>query len=140
MIAYAESSVVLAWLLGESAERAVRELLGRADEVVTSTLTLVECGRGLARAVATGRLTPSEELAALRLLDDASDAWVMHEMTGPVLAGARARFPVEPVRTLDALHLATAVLFHEQLGGVVVASLDDRVRDNARALGMAVAP
>lgn len=50
------------------------------------------------------------------------------------------RFPNEPVRTLDALHLATAVLFREALGSVTMVSLDERVRSNASGLGLEVAP
>ena len=54
MILYAESSAVLAWLLGEPAGRDVRALLAKADRVVTSALTAVECARALARARALG--------------------------------------------------------------------------------------
>lgn len=140
MIAYAESSAILTWLLGESRAQSVRETLRGADDVVASTLTLVESARGLARAVALHRVDEAEELAALRLLDDEASDWVMHEMTGPVVARARAHFPREPVRTLDALHLATALLFREALGDLTVVSLDDRVRSNAGALGLPVAP
>jgi hypothetical protein len=47
---------------------------------------------------------------------------------------------VEPVRTLDAIHLATAAAFRAELDAVVVCSLDQRVRLNARALGLEVSP
>lgn len=140
MIAYAESSAVLTWLLGERPEAAVRELLAGADRVVASTLTALECARALARGVATQRLGAAEELAALQLLALASASWVTLEMTGRVLDRARARFPEEPVRTLDALHLATALLFHEAHGALTMVSLDERIRGNAARLGLAVAP
>lgn len=140
MIAYAESSAVLAWLLGEPAGDDVRRLLAGAERVVSSTLTQVECARALARGVASGRLGRGDELAALRLLDEAAESWARMEMSGRVLARARTPFPVEPVRTLDALHLATAATFREELPDLVVVSLDERVRGNAEALGMAVAP
>ena len=45
-----------------------------------------------------------------------------------------------PVRTLDGLHLASAALFHETLGDLTLVSHDDRIRRNARALGLAVVP
>ncbi len=140
MIAYAESSAVLNWLLGEPGDEAVRLLLADAERVVASTLTKVECARALARGVATERLGPADELAALQLLDMASASWVTLEMMGRVLDRARARFPHEPVRTLDALHLATAVMFHEAHGKLTMVSLDDRIRENAAALGLSVAP
>jgi len=53
----AESSAVLAWLLGEPAGEAVRRMLAEAECVVSSTLTQVECARALARGVASGRMS-----------------------------------------------------------------------------------
>jgi predicted nucleic acid-binding protein len=90
--------------------------------------------------VITERLSDAEELTALKLLDIASSSWVTLEMTGRVLDRASARFPEDPVRTLDALHLATALMFHEAHGALTIVSLDERIRDNATALGLSVAP
>ncbi len=140
MIVYAESSAVLTWLIGEAREATVRPLLADAERVVASTLTTVECARALARGVITERLDPVDELAALKLLDMVSASWVTLEMTGRVLDRARARFPHEPVRTLDALHLATALMFHEAHGKLTMVSLDERIRENAAGLGLSVAP
>jgi predicted nucleic acid-binding protein len=53
---YAESSAVLAWLLGEGPGRAVGEVLRRAELVLASDLTLVECDRVLIRAVTLGEI------------------------------------------------------------------------------------
>ena len=47
---YAESSAVLAWLLGEAAASRVREVLRRAELVMASDLALIECDRVLIRA------------------------------------------------------------------------------------------
>jgi hypothetical protein len=49
-------------------------------------------------------------------------------------------FPREPVPTLDALHLATAAVFLETLSALRLLSLDDRVRGNARAMGIVAVP
>ena len=136
MIVYAESSAVLAWILGETRGPDLGERFGRAERVVSSTLTAVECGRSIARAARDGTIGRAEELAALRLLDRAAESWVTLEMTGRVLQTARRPFPHEPVRTLDAIHLATAIHFQEALPDLTVASLDERVRDNAHALAM----
>ena len=140
MIAYAESSAVLTWLLGEPGEGDVRQHLTDADRVVASTLTAVECARALARGVTTERVSAKDELAALQLLDTVARSWVTLELTGRVLDRARARFPHEPVRTLDALHLATAMVFHEAHGALTMLSLDQRVRENALSLGLEVVP
>jgi predicted nucleic acid-binding protein len=137
---YAESSAILAWLLNEPESDVVRGVLGGADRVVASTLTEVECARALTRGAVTGRLSPADELAALRLLDRGVCSWVTLGVVESVERRAMQRFPVEPVRTLDALHLATALEFREAGLSVTMLSLDDRVRSNAEALGLPVAP
>lgn len=60
-------------------------------------------------------------------------------ITDAVLARVRRPFPVEPIRTLDAVHLATAELLGEPPPLMTIVSRDDRVRDNAVALGYAIA-
>lgn len=140
MIAYAETSGVLAWLLGEADGVGVADLLRKAARVVASPLTGVEASRALVRAMTTGRLSAGEELAARALLVAAERSWITLALDGRVLDRARTRFPHEPVRTLDALHLATAMQFHEALGAVTMVSLDQRIRAHAGALGFEVAP
>ena len=137
---YAESSAVLSWLLGESGQAAVLREMSGAEQIVTSTLTIVECSRAVARARNAKRIKEAEELAALRLLDDAASSWHVLNISEYVADRARAAFPREPVRTLDALHLASALVFAEALATVRVLSLDERVRENAAALGFAIAP
>ncbi len=133
---YAESSAVLAWLLGEPAGEKSRSALAKATRVVTSSLTVLECARAIARGRMAGRLTATEELAALHLLDSAASGWHVHDLSEAVLARARQRFPVEPIRSLDALHLATAAKFRDALGQVTLLSLDERIRANAPGLGL----
>lgn len=140
MILYAESSAILAWLLGEPAQGRVVAEFAAADRVATSAITVVECARGLARARHDGRITAVEERAALHMLDEASGSWHVLEVSEDVIVRARATFPVEPVRSLDALHLASAWSILAAAGSVTTLSLDDRVRDNARSLGMKVVP
>lgn len=140
MIAYAESSAVLAWLLDEKDADAIRACLTDAERVVASTLTSVECARALARGVATDRFDGKDQFAARHLLDNAATTWDTLELTGRVLVRARATFPREPIRTLDALHLATALMFHEVFGSLTMVSLDVRVRENSSRLGFDVFP
>ncbi len=140
MIVYLESSAVLAWLLGEIEGDAVRAILEQAERVVTSSLTRVECCRALARARTLGRISATEELAALDLLELAETRWDVHDLSDRVLARASAPFPSEPVRTLDAIHLATAALVLEGFGRVSVLTLDERIRGNTSGMGLGVAP
>lgn len=55
------------------------------------------------------------------------------ELTPPVLARALEPFP-KPVRTLDALHLATVEFLRSQGQKVVLASYDKRLVTSARYL------
>lgn len=57
-----------------------------------------------------------------------------------VLKGTDEEFPVEPVRTLDAIHLATIQLLADTLPELNVVSTDECVRENATALGIKVVP
>jgi predicted nucleic acid-binding protein len=139
-IVYAESSAVLAWLLGEASQDAVIHVLAAADEVVTSALTKVECTRGLRRAHANGRINGGQEAAALRFLDDALGGWHVLDISEAVLDAAQGIYPREPAPTLDALHLASAVVLIDAVGKIDVLSFDERVRMNARELGMGVVP
>lgn len=140
MILYVESSAVLAWLLNEPGAPVVLQQLRAAERVCTSVLTGVECARALTRARQMGRLTRVEELAASQLLATAEAGWDLFAMTDTVMARARAPLPNDPVRTLDALHLATALVLREHAGAVTILSLDERIRGSAAALDIDVVP
>ena len=137
---YAESSAVLAWLLGEPSGKAVREVLAGASLVLASELTLVECERALLRATATRGLAEAAAADRRARLASAATHWGMLKLGDEILARARLPFPREPVRTLDALHLSTALTARAALPGLALLSLDERVRSNATALGFEVLP
>jgi hypothetical protein len=60
-------------------------------------------------------------------------------LTDSVLARAGSAFPIEPVRTLDAIHLATAMAFSEAYPELEMLTFDRRISENATALGLASA-
>lgn len=137
---YAESSAVLAWLFREEPAPLLKEILAGAELVVASDLTLVECDRALIRAEATGRLSQAEASQRRALFEATSARWVLLRIEGDVLERARRRFPQEPVRALDSLHLASALTARSSVSELVLLSLDQRVRDNGAALGFDVLP
>jgi predicted nucleic acid-binding protein len=59
-------------------------------------------------------------------------------VTDDVLARVRRPFPIEPVRTLDAVHLATAESLGEPSQLMTIVTRDTRVRENAAALGYSI--
>jgi predicted nucleic acid-binding protein len=105
---------------------------------VTSALTIAEAARAILRAHVGARLTADEERAAVRALGRFERRSFVVAVTDSVLARVRRPFPVEPIRTLDAVHLATAELLGEPPPLVTIVTRDARVRDNAEALGYAV--
>jgi len=137
---YAESSAVLAWLLDETPAPEVRRLLRDAEIIVASDLTLIECDRVLLRAVALTELTEAEAADRRALLAAASAHWNILRMASEIVDRARQPFPGEPIRTLDAIHLASVLVGRSAVPGLSLLSLDDRVRRAARGLGVDVAP
>lgn len=140
MILYAESSAVLAWLLDEPTAPAVRQALAQAELVLASELTPIECDRALIRLVAWNEQTQDEAEEARDRLFRVTAHWAILQLAAPVLARARRPFPVEPIRTLDALHLASALGAREVDSDLALLSLDTRVRDCGRALGFQILP
>lgn len=140
MILYAESSAVLVWLLGEPRSARTERALREAYLVVTSTLTSAECARAILRGAVLGAINRAQALALVRSLGEWDAGCDRLEVGDRVLARASAPFPCEPIRTLDAIHVASAELLQAELGRVTVLSYDDRMRANAAALGMSLLP
>lgn len=136
---YVETSAALAWLLREDQASRARQALESAGQVVTSQLTLIECRRAIHRYQQGGRLSEADALAARHLLEEAAEQWVVMDLVGEVIRRAGEPFPQEPLRTLDALHLASVLVFHQSLGDVLLLTLDARLSRNAEILGLKLA-
>ena len=52
----------------------------------------------------------------------------------------RPRAPIEPVRALDAFHLATVLVTRAAVADLEMLSLETRLRDVASAVGLPVQP
>jgi len=137
---YAESSAVLAWLLDESSASEVRRLLVDADIIVASDLTLIECDRVLLRAVSQGELTEADAADRRAHLANAAAHWHILRIAAEIVDRARQPFPEEPIRTLDAIHLASALTARAAIAELKLLSLDDRVRKSAKKLGLQLLP
>lgn len=135
-VRYIESSALVAALLERDAD-ALKSVRTRGRRV-TSALTIAEAARAILRARAAARLTIDQERAAVRALRRFERRCFLVAVTDPILARVRRPFPVEPIRTLDAVHLATAEMLGEPPALMVVVTRDIRVRENAQALGYAV--
>lgn len=140
MSLYAESSAVLAWLLDEQAGTFVRRTLSESQTVLASDLTLIECDRVLHRAAALGELTEAEAADRRSYLSAAAGHWHVLRIGPEVVERARQPFPGDPIRTLDAIHLASVLVARAAVAGLELLSFDDRIRDVAKKLGLKVIP
>ena len=133
MIAYLDSSVLLRVILGQSDRLKDWRLIRHG---VASRLVEVECLRTLDR-LRLNALLSVEELArrreaVFRLMAELS----LVELTEGVLDRASQPFPT-PLGTLDALHLATALLWKQSRDvDLVMATHDGALATAARACGM----
>ncbi len=140
MIVYAESSAILAWLVREWRAGEVRKVLAKAATVFTSDLTLIECDRCFIRALAHGEIEENDATARRSLLEAAAAHWILLRIDRAVVERSRRPFPFEPVRSLDAIHLASAVIARTAAPEIILLSLDQRIRASGRALGFGLLP
>lgn len=137
---YVESSGVLTWLLGEPRGEEARSLLSVARQVLTSEVTLIECDRALIRAETLGDVPAAKRAELTAILRAATARWGVLKVDDEVVGRARQPFPQEPIRTLDAIHLASALVVRSAIRDLALLSLDRRIRDAGRLLGLDVLP
>jgi len=137
---YVESSAALSWLLSEDHAEEVRQTIASAEIVISSELTLIECDRALVRGVALAVMTEAAAADLRRLLAQAAEHWDLLRLDQEIIERARRPFPREPIRTLDAIHLASAIIARSLVPGIGLLSLDQKIRECAQDLGFEVLP
>ena len=135
MIAYLDSSILLRVILGQ--RNAVKEWRA-IERGVASALVEVECLRTLDRLRLSERL--SDEAIALRreAVFRLLESMEIIDLTRPILTRAAQPLPTA-LGTLDALHLATALLWREaKQEDLVMMTHDTALAIAARAIGFHV--
>jgi predicted nucleic acid-binding protein len=132
---YAETSAVLRWLFAEAGGETIRAALAAADKVTSSRLALIETRRVVRRAERDGRITAAQAADLLSVFAQAASTWAILEISEEVARRAEDGFPSEPLRTLDAIHLASALFLRQSFPDLAILTADDRVRANAALLG-----
>ena len=118
----------------------MRQPLSEAGIVVASDLTLIECDRVLHRAAALGELTEAEVADRRAHLATAVAHWHVLRIGPEVVDRARQPFPGDPIRTLDAIHLASVLVARSAVAGLELLSLDERIRGVGKRLGLTLLP
>ena len=135
MIAYVDSSVLLRVLLGQrNALREWRDI----DKGIGSALIEVECLRTLDRLRFAEDLRDDDIATRREAVFRLIEAIEVIDLTHAVLARAAQPLPTA-LGTLDAIHLATALMWKEQSGDdLVMATHDTLLAMAARASGIRV--
>jgi predicted nucleic acid-binding protein len=135
MTAYVDTSVLLRIVLCEP--EAVADLASY-DALVSSELVVVESARTIDRLRLQGSLTVDEAGSRLRTLTRWLEAIELVLLRPPILNRACEPLPT-PLGTLDAIHLATALIWRERVGPLpMVVTHDSALGLAARAFGFEV--
>ena len=137
-VLYVETSAVLRIAIEE--DRTLLPHLAKARRLVTSALTRVEALRTLRRGERERRIDGRQLREKHRWVTGLMRSCEILPLDEATLERASLEFPVEPVRALDAIHLASMLGCMERIGRPVMVSCDARVRENALALGIDVLP
>ncbi len=110
-----------------------------AHAIVTSALAPLEALSAITAKHREGSLRTAAFHAAVRRLEEERSAWTMVEIVPAVLMRAERLIRTVPARTLDAIHIASA-LFFQETGGVDLRFLtaDSKQRRSAEAAGLLV--
>ena len=133
---YIETSAILSWLFGESESETVIQALNEHDAILSSVLSILETRRSLIRAENQGIISAADRLKLEGFFASASAGWNFMEIDLDVRERAARIFPVEPVRSLDAIHLATALEFLKAYPDLIVLSMDEGILNNLIPLGL----
>ena len=112
MIAYLDTSALLRIVLREAG--ALGDLR-TYDRLVSSELIAVESARTIDRLRNQGALTMDEAAERIGVVNDWLEAVDLVLLRPPVLSRASEPMPI-PLGTLDAIHLATALIWRERQG------------------------
>jgi predicted nucleic acid-binding protein len=135
--AYFDTSALIKRYVDEAGRRAVLQLLRRHD-CVTSALLPVELRNALRRRVFEATLDTGQVPAILKRFAADRAFWALVEVTSEVLATAETLVAIHPLRTLDAIHIASAQLFAARItkSALIFVSADARRTAAAAAAGM----
>jgi predicted nucleic acid-binding protein len=132
-VVYLDTSAVLRAVLERGLSPDVEQRLGAARYLITSRLSLVESAHAMRRLRTRG--TPEAVLADVaRELDSLWARCTVWELTREVCDLAAQAAPQHPLRTLDALHLATWLIARRRLGDVELLTTDSRLEQASRTV------
>jgi predicted nucleic acid-binding protein len=134
MTVYVDSSVVLRHILNDDP---ILRRIPSGDRVGASELLEIECRRVMQRERLESRLDDRQYSASLVTLDAVLDLFFLIELSAAVKRRAAGFFPTV-IGTLDAIHLASALLWREVESDADfrILTYDRQLEICARAMGI----
>lgn len=135
--AYFDTSALIKRYVDEDGRREVLQLL-RSHDCVVSALLSVELRSALRRRVADGSLDEKRVPEILKRFAVDREFWALVEITSEVLRTAEILVAHHPLRTLDAIHVASAQLFAARMRAfeLTFVSADTRQSAVAASIGL----
>ncbi len=135
---YLDTSALLKLYVEEEGCELVRQAVGVASTVATSTVAYAEARAGLARRFREGDFTDEEHRGAV---NDLKGDWPVYDrlnVSDSVAYQAGELAERYALRGYDAVHLASAVRLSERFGNLRFLAFDGRLNDAAKAADLAV--
>ncbi len=131
---YLDTSAILRAVLEAGSSPEIERRVTEARVLIASRLALVESARALLRLRKSALVAEARLADAARELDALWARCDLWELTPEVCDLAASVAPSRPVRTLDALHLATYLLARRRLGEVDLITADRRMAEAAETV------
>lgn len=109
MALYLDTSALVKLYVEEAGSADVRRFLDQAPRIMTSRMTYVEARAAFARRCREGALSRGYYAQIIRDLEHEWQAYVLLEVTEPIIRTAGDLAERHALRAYDALHLATAL-------------------------------
>jgi predicted nucleic acid-binding protein len=133
-VLYLDTSAALRAILERGTTPRIEERIRSARALITSRLSQVEAARALYRLQSLSRVRETELADARRQLDALWARCELWELTRSVCDLACQIAPAKPLRSLDALHLATYIIARRKIAGLVLLTADERLQGAAETV------
>lgn len=141
MIAYLDASALVKRYVAEAGSSEVNGLISEAEALGTAVISRAEVSAALAKAVRVKLVSKDAGTSALQAFTADWDNLVRLQLTEVSVARGAALAWEHGLRGYDAVHLATALFWHETLGEMVtVATYDRQLWTSAKSSGLSIWP
>jgi len=135
---YFDASAFIKRYANEPGTSTVLKLLQDATNVYTASIAYAECVISFSRKQFEGELREEDVQRLLQLLDEDWEKLDRVELTEPVFKLIKERCRLHRLRTLDAIHLASALLLYREGLEIEFVCSDNRLKKAAEDEGLKV--